>query len=242
MVIFGSARIDENGTAHGGKPGDQTSKEVSAQNWYKHAKGWRVFRARNAERAARIAAEMRKACDNPNIGYDQWNRNTLFSEAEKVGFDLSKVSTPCETDCSALVRVCLAATGILLPSWMNTKTLPGLLNSSGAFEELKGSEYTDKPDKLKSGDILCTSVQGHVVVVIQGNDSEGGETVPTIRKGSEGLAVRIAQRLLNAHGSTLELDGEFGPATLLSVKAFQQSVGIKADGIIGPKTWEKLSI
>ena len=33
-VKVGSARIDENGKAHGGKAGDQTGKEVSTQNWY----------------------------------------------------------------------------------------------------------------------------------------------------------------------------------------------------------------
>ncbi len=41
-VKLGSARIDENGHATGGKAGDQTGKEVSTQNWYKHNKGWRV--------------------------------------------------------------------------------------------------------------------------------------------------------------------------------------------------------
>ena len=46
-VKVGSARIDENGKAHGGKAGDQTGKEVSTQNWYLHSKGWRVFRAKN---------------------------------------------------------------------------------------------------------------------------------------------------------------------------------------------------
>ena len=46
-VMIGSARIDENGNAHGGKAGDQKNgKEVSAQEWYKHSKGWRVFRAK----------------------------------------------------------------------------------------------------------------------------------------------------------------------------------------------------
>ena len=46
-VIIGSARIDENGKAKGGKAGDQTGKEVSTQKWYKHTKVWRVFRAKD---------------------------------------------------------------------------------------------------------------------------------------------------------------------------------------------------
>ena len=38
-VKIGSARIDENGHAHGGQSGDQTGKEVSTQAWYLSSKG-----------------------------------------------------------------------------------------------------------------------------------------------------------------------------------------------------------
>ena len=43
-VMIGSARGDERGCAYGGAAGDQTGREVSAQAWYNHPKGWRVFR------------------------------------------------------------------------------------------------------------------------------------------------------------------------------------------------------
>ena len=66
-VRIGSARIDENGKARGGKAGDQTGKEVSTQNWYKHNKGWRVFRAKDPKRAEMIAQDMQWACDNKHI-------------------------------------------------------------------------------------------------------------------------------------------------------------------------------
>lgn len=67
-VIVGSARIDENGHATGGKPGDQTGKELSTQYWYNHSKGWRVFRPLDPLRAEKIAYAMQAACDNPHIG------------------------------------------------------------------------------------------------------------------------------------------------------------------------------
>ena len=54
-VIIGSARIDERGKASGGKAGDQTGKEVSTQNWYKHSKGWVLLRPKDPEKAAKIA-------------------------------------------------------------------------------------------------------------------------------------------------------------------------------------------
>lgn len=161
-VIVGSARSDENGGAYNGKAGDQKSgKEVSTQNWYKHSKGWRVFRAKDANKAAMIAKAMRDACNNDQIGYDQWNRNTLYTYAEKVGFDVSKVTTACETDCSALVRVCCAYAGIMgLPSDFRTGNMPANLMKTGQFVELVGSKYTDQSTYLGAGDILVTKTNG----------------------------------------------------------------------------------
>ena len=113
-VIIGSARGDENGGATGGKAGDQTGREVSTQSWYKHSKGWRVFRAKDPAARLKIAQDMEMACDNPHIGYDQNQRLTLYKAADPYGFDCGKVTVDCETDCSALVRVCCAYAGIML--------------------------------------------------------------------------------------------------------------------------------
>ena len=84
-VIIGSARIDENGRAHGGKAGDQTGKEVSTQSWYKHSKGWVVLRAKDPKKAAKIAQAMRAACDNANIGYDQYQNTDAVERGEGQG-------------------------------------------------------------------------------------------------------------------------------------------------------------
>ena len=62
-VKVGSARIDENGRAHGGKAGDQTGKELSVQSWYRHSKGWRVLRCTDSAKAEKIAAAMEAACE-----------------------------------------------------------------------------------------------------------------------------------------------------------------------------------
>lgn len=164
-VKIGSARIDENGNTQGGKAGDQTGKEVSTQNWYLHSKGWRVFRAKDPVTAEKIARDMQYACDNKNIGYDQGQRLTLYNVAKNVGFDCSKVTTKCETDCSALVRVCCAYAGVALPNFRTTNEGQVLLNS-GAFTELKGVRYTNQSLYLKRGDILVTKTQGHTVIVL----------------------------------------------------------------------------
>lgn len=87
---------------------------------------------------------MAAGCANDNIGYDQWQRYSLFKENKKVGFDLAKIAVPTECDCSELVRNCCAAAGILdLPtSGFRTGNMPANLLATGEFVELKGSKYT----------------------------------------------------------------------------------------------------
>jgi N-acetylmuramoyl-L-alanine amidase len=59
---------------------------------------------------------------------------------------------------------------------------------------------------------------------------------PTIRQGSQGEAVREAQRLLGG----LTADGIFGPLTDARARQFQTERGLAVDGIIGPRTWGEL--
>lgn len=168
-VYIGNAVGDEHGKAYGGEPGDQTGKELRIQPWYKNKKGWRVFRPKSYEVAQRLAEDMRAACNNPNIGYDQKQRNTLYNVAKRFGFDCKEVDEPCECDCSSLVRVCLAYAGIMLSNF-NTATEPSKLINSGQFDELTDIEVTDTPDYLRTGDILVTAVKGHTAIVLNNGD------------------------------------------------------------------------
>lgn len=241
-VMIGSARIDENGSAHGGKAGDQTGKEVSVQSWYRHSKGWRVFRAKDPARAAKIAQAMKAACANDRIGYDQWQRDTLYDLAKNVGFDPAKVTTACETDCSALVRVCCAYAGILAGNF-RTYNEPSMLLATGAFAELKGTKYADGSDYLGAGDILCTASSGHTVVVLtDGPKYEGAVEEPklalgarVLRRGMDGADVTELQIRLKAVGfDPGEVDGDYGPRTEGAVRALQKAGGVTVDGRFGP--------
>ncbi len=65
------------------------------------------------------------------------------------------------------------------------------------------------------------------------------ESPPLLRKGMSGEAVAALQRDLISLGYSCGqygADGEFGSATRLAVKAFQQDYGLEADGIAGPQT------
>lgn len=68
-------------------------------------------------------------------------------------------------------------------------------------------------------------------------------TKPTLKRGSKGSFVTLAQTELKNKGYALGksgVDGDFGKATEAAVKAFQTDHGLKADGIIGAATWAKL--
>jgi hypothetical protein len=190
-VYLASAHGDERGQAHGGVAGDQTGNELSVRPYYIHTKGWRVFRPLDPEKGLVIAQTAKAACDNPKIGYDQWQRLTLYNEAQKVGFDVSKVAVPCETDCSALVRVCCAAAGIDVRNF-DTSTEAAALMATGQFEELTGAKYTRSSDYLRPGDILVTAVKGHTEVCISyGKYSAPGAPEP--EKPATGRKVVLIQ-------------------------------------------------
>lgn len=64
---------------------------------------------------------------------------------------------------------------------------------------------------------------------------------PLIRQGSKGPYVCIAQDGLTTLGyNTGGLDGVFGARTTDSVRQYQSSRGLSADGIIGTNTWNML--
>lgn len=242
-VKVGSARIDENGKTHGGKAGNQTGKEISRQVWYKHSKGWRVLRCKDADKAEKIARAMQSACDNANIGYDQYQRDTLYKLAKDVDFDPARVKTACETDCSALVRVCCAYAGIMVGN-MRTTNEAKILLASGEFTELKGAKYTDQSAYLRRGDILVTRTQGHTVIVL--SNGSKAETTPAeetprtiLKRGMKGEDVRRLQQRLIELGYALPkygADGEYGSETATAVKAFQRDRNLTVDGIAGEAT------
>ncbi|MBV2357743.1 peptidoglycan-binding protein [Streptomyces sp. J2-1] len=61
-----------------------------------------------------------------------------------------------------------------------------------------------------------------------------------IVQGQTSGCVTELQRLLNAHGASLQVDGEFGPSTLYAVREYQSATAIAVDGRVGPQTKSKL--
>lgn len=63
---------------------------------------------------------------------------------------------------------------------------------------------------------------------------------PTLRRGARGDLVAQLQTFLSKDGSSLAIDGIFGPGTQSAVRSFQKRHGLVVDGIVGPKTWAEL--
>lgn len=180
-VLIAHASIDENNRIKGGKAGDQTGKEVCVRSWYN--KPWQyVIRFTDISMANRLADCMEMAAKNIYIGYDQNQRNTLLKEARKYNYDVSKVRTPCETDCSALVSVACMYAGIpesaltLQGNCAHTRNLRAMLKNTGEVSIYSTALYTQNADRLKRGDILLKE-GSHVAVVVKTDDLKDLETI-----------------------------------------------------------------
>ena len=163
-VKIGHASIDERGRASGGKAGDQTGKEVCTRTWYD--KGWnKVIRPKSEEVAKKLVKAMKDACKNNNIGYDQSQRHTLYELAKAKKWDLAAVNQKCETDCSALVAVCVNAAGVKVPGTIYTGNQAEVLKETGQFDILTDAKYTRSDKLLKPGDILLKE-GSHTAIVL----------------------------------------------------------------------------
>lgn len=259
-IKVGHSSKDERGKFKGGVAGDQTGKEVCIRSWYNG--GWDfVARFKDRAKAEKAAKACEDACNNPKVGYDQGERNDLRTEAKKVDYQLDKIETPCESDCSSLMGVCVEAAGIQLPegNGPTTRTLRRVLEATGEFEILTDAKYLTSDQYIQRADILCKE-GSHTVMVLENGSKANHEVVvskmesptihysvrlPLIKKGSKGDSVKALQILLigtepgyscGKYGA----DGDFGSTTLEAVKKFQKAKGLTADGIVGPKTWAVL--
>lgn len=242
-VLIGSARSSYGNTS----PGDQNGgSEVSTEKYYVHSKGWYVLRAKNPEKREKIAVAMERACANNDIGYDQSTRLTLFNNVKDFGFDPAKTTKPVNTDCSALVRVCVHYAGIEVDNFITSNEVSKLM-ATGAFEKFTDDAHCKSSDHLLRGDILDTRTKGHTVVVLS-NGAKAHEEVVSIayklgdrilKNGMTGDDVKELQTMLIGLDYDCGIwgaDGEFGDATEQAVERFQHAHGCMVDGEVGPET------
>lgn len=182
-VYIGEASKDENGNLHSGKLGNQNGQECRVVQWWGRTGDGRtwdwVARLKNRPDVSKaMGILMIEACQNQNVGYDQWQRETFTNACRAVGWKPKNVTTPCATDCSALVACILNCVQITVPRGMNTYSEEEALRNTGMFDFFTSAEYTQKPDNLQAGDIL--HMRGHTAMVVQNISSE--QPVPVEKK------------------------------------------------------------
>lgn len=257
MYYIVHSSIDENRHARGGKAGDQTSREVCTRSWY--SKPWgMVLRYRDAAVAKQARDIAIKLANSNLVGYDQNERNSLYKELERNGWDVDKyirsgVKTEC--DCSSFVYACYCCVIAEMRGLSNAPTTVTSKNfyKAHGFDVMLSSEYTASASKLLPGDLLNKS--GSHIVMFAGtnvrvasnesaNISSGAATSgsATLRKGSRGAAVATLQKNLNTviHAG-LTADGVFGINTYNALKYFQSRYCLEVDGIYGPASRAKMS-
>ena len=198
--MIGQASKDENGTYKNGKSGDQTKVEVYIRTWYNRP--WsHVIRFNDATMREKVAICMEHSCNNNLIGYDQNQRNTLLTQARKVGYDPAKVTVACETDCSADVSLCCMYAGIpesVLYKDGNSCTTSNLrsrLLSTGKVTVLTDSKYRTGDSYLLRGDILL--YEGHHVAVNLTNGSKTTSSTPVTNPSTTTTATTSSSDLIS---------------------------------------------
>ena len=157
-IKIGHASWSENQSAEG-TPGETKDTEVIISTLTK--KYHIVLRPKKTTLARASALACEAACKNSCIGYGQSDRNTLYAEAKKVNFDLSKITTPCNADCASFMSVCAIAGGSsMVYGYYNSSNAPSVpyivewFTASKDYEALTDSKLLNNPDYLKRGDIL----------------------------------------------------------------------------------------
>lgn len=237
-VLIGHASVDENGRSTGGIAGDQTGKELCIRSWYN--KPWiKVFRPISEVNAEAIASAMEAACENEHIGYNQFDRKSLYDAAKKVNFDLNKITIDCNTDGSALVAVCINAANIPVSATMTTSTEEKILSRTAAFQILTSSEYLTSSQYLKRGDILLAN--GHTAIVL----SNGQKIVEKLKNTKQnennkyvGQSIGTAISLENMNvrtgaGSTYKVIGNLPKSNRVEVLGITSTGWLK---IVWPKS------
>jgi hypothetical protein len=227
MIVHSS--LDENGKIKGGAAGDQTGRETCTRSWYN--KPWNVMlRYKNAaiaEKASEIAV---KLANSNLVGYDQNQRNTLYTQLKKCGFDVDKYiksGIKTETDCSAFqyaVYCCLIPEMRQDANAPTTSTMKNFYTKHG-FTAYTDSKYLTSDSYLKKGDLLV---------------KEGSHVVQNITTGSKAITSTTASSSYKAKVTASVLNIRNGAGTAYKINGTLKK-GEICEIVSESNGWGKLS-
>lgn len=243
---------DEKGRYRGGKSGDQTGDEVRIRNHY-NLNATVVVRFNKPEMREKIAFDMERAALNQKIGYDQYERNTVYTQAKKHSWDMGAIDVNCECDCSSSTTVASIYAGcsektMYQGNCATTSNLRTRLMKSADVTIYTTTKYTRSSDYLMRGDIVIR--EGHHVYVVLSNGSKMTTTpatsvsmVEVVMSGNS--IIKQGQKHANdfVNHDRIATDGIRGNNTRrMAARVLQHALnldynaGLKEDGEFGTKS------
>lgn len=190
-VYLAQASCDENGRYVGGQAGNQSGTELNIRGYYASSSNqWKCYRSKDAAAAGKIAENASGAVANRNIGYDQNERNTIRTKAQKANLVLAAISEACECDCMSLAGECAICAGVSDAILFAGGNLPWTGNAHAKLMETGMFDYKGAglaESQLCVGDILVRD--GHAVIVVSGPAPAGSSpSQPAVSGSIEELA------------------------------------------------------
>lgn len=193
---IGQASHDERGRYTGGAAGNQSGDELNSRAAYLY--NWRTLvRFKDPNRALKCAQAMAEAVANTHIGYDQGERNSILAQARAVGFQLGRIASDCECDCSSLVGVCGIAAGCPEGAIYQggnlcyTGNLAQRFKATGLVDVYTSPDYVGSTSKWRVGDILVSN--SHTVIVVSGTAPGGSGSAHAATGDIDALARAVIE-------------------------------------------------
>lgn len=251
------ASINENGTAHGGKPGDQTGKEICVRSYYNHP--WTsVLRYTKEGGSGGDSGSSGKWIQDPTTK-KWWYRhddgsytknNWELIDGKWYYFDGQGWM------CTGWILIngkwyYLQSDGALVTNaWIEKLYYVGSDGAMYVNSMTPDGYIVDGSGKWDGREAWVKRLQialknaGHTPGTIDG--IAGSSTLaacPTLQYGNSGELVTLLQeRLYYFFHISISggIDGSFGDGTKTAVITFQKQKGLSADGVVGTNTWRKL--
>ena len=179
-VYISQASCDERGKYVGGQAGNQSGTELNTRTYYSSsANPWVTYRAKDAATASKIANSAAQAVANMHIGYDQYERNTVRTQAMAVSWVMSAIKKDCECDCTSLAATCCICAGLSVAALFKGGNLMYTGDAAtklvNAGMQRVGSGLAESA--LRLGDVLVRD--GHCVVVTSAPAQSGSTATPS---------------------------------------------------------------
>lgn len=173
MIKLGSASIDENGKAVGGKIGDQTGREIRIQPFYDYP--WTHYiEYPDKTIAEKAAAYMEDICLDNNFGYDQGERLTGYYSIKANNGKVKGAKG--EFDCSSLVSSCYNLVGVNVSPNNSTYTMVEAFKKAG-FKVYTDAEHIHTYKFATRGGIYLNE-NHHVVMALENGPEAKTEVKP----------------------------------------------------------------